>query len=1635
MSVNNRISKMVDDDTSFAILRANPKLTGNIKVVVDSDENLYLDTFKVSLGLSQYQYRHIPINPSEYYGRTIMSKMKDMPSDDMYKVEDTCYNLFAMADDYDGQYYDKYNYGVRTNFDRLYKENFALLAPLCIRKTLPDFFLVFKITDNNIIKGTNTAILNYNNVKFVKSFDMRSSTNLGEYIRNILNNAKGFVGDLYTGYSYDHFNGYNGISLDRGVVACVYESTVDERMFNNQVAMNNWYTLGFERNHMVSKDIINFEFMFNDEDEELFSNPSYFGVYVRLNGEDNNFSCIGTKTVSGSTVNVFDATPSGSDFNPQSNPNIIYGISTPSGFTRLKNNILNDTTVTSKYCKKPSSGIIASEILSTSPYIDGDTYYVSFSMRETTTPGEHYKVIDNDSFNIYEVVIREGNYETDIIEADPFDIQWKSYTYTIHRIFVNNIPKRESGKSFSNAEISRQSKLIAMAFNAFPSNLIEAYADNDGNVSILYKNTPNVLFIWTCEPGKESSDSTYDPIRIFGVESVNGSQYPRILINPNDNNYDNLKLYFPIGYEYLGKRYIYGTKFLDVNNTSTEHNILINNYITDYVMSYGTVLYMGKTSNNSNDYYVFDKENITLSVINDINDNGNTSMVTSKYPCVTGFGSIKSYMVKINGNEPYGSKLQLFENTPINAGVCSIFNIKDFYHDVIDNHSKFEVTFDNNTEEYQADNKSIPSITPGEYSASDKWIDENSRGIKLTYSHEEYLHNYIDMYDTFDVVTNDDTGKFSLDTSTDIATYLYKIQNNAHYNLDISLIEPYCCKWRGLSTDHYGMRMRVMESMLKPENGYNTIIDLPYIDPSLDASSYFIPKNSYNNIGFIPVQEGQTDHSYKKILNEPNIITILENNESIDDTLYTTKNPYNKFSKAYMYGNNEIEFVSAGVKIRISSTGKSLINLSKYVGYSAIFKVENIDSSNGTILLVVDETTEQMEVVAYSLHSTTLSDIIKYKDKFSAVIKYNPNSYENITYDQGLRIDMIDPYQIEREDTKYNETTFGSVHPVYCTPVMIDMFSFKTTYEDINSKFSPRTFDYTNLEIDSIKNVNQTWMQKVPDINSIIQQSNGIRIKEDTYIESREYTATYGYGTDEINILDPNKIYYADSTRSEKTQIKIPVQTITARNLDLTKSLFTFISSTVENALYAYHRWQSDRHFIDTWDSNVYDIQPRPNSYWGTFRLREFRNELNEKDNDSYISVGETFYRRPGSTIISCIDVKSEEYFGYGKTLHYYHVDFSAGTTPEIKHICSLTSDSFKKSGSNYDVKYLYDVNNSKIPIIWPSNGQTVAYSSTSEAESYMNDFQEFISHAILKKNGSSEHDASTLSDMEARSDHDSFTISKVSIDQKPTKSELFIIMLDPNKEIPDAGNIYEGLEDVSPIAKYYSANGTAVEKTVKTSILMLTSTSALTLYKNMSITCGYWYQYMCRLFTKYGDYDKPVQGDNVKGYPGYVSGFEKNCYIASRGITRYGSDNNNSNVIIITDWTGSCVKNDITKSITLDITSAIFNKVKSFDGFQSSWNSLELTEDEKKTYQERYIENSIIKNIKINNNNLFKLYANTNKKTFDFILTKPSESEFRLFTEVKNIQNTLVYENNRYYMKIYDLNSYSYYAEFYIEL
>ena len=79
--------------------------------------------------------------------------------------------------------------------------------------------------------------------------------------------------------------------------------------------------------------------------------------------------------------------------------------------------------------------------------------------------------------------------------------------------------------------------------------------------------------------------------------------------------------------------------------------------------------------------------------------------------------------------------------------------------------------------------------------------------------------------------------------------------------------------------------------------------------------------------------------------------------------------------------------------------------------------------------------------------------------------------------------------------------------------------------------------------------------------------------------------------------------------------------------------------------------------------------------------------------------------------------------------------------------------------------------------------------------------------------------------------------------------------------------------------------------------------------------------------------------------------------------------------------------------------------------------------------YKTKYIENTILKLIDINNNTKFILYVDKSVNEFIFNTNK-EQIDTTKFEEVKNLKNTLVLSENRYYMNIENLEPHSYYAE-----
>lgn len=297
--------------SSFMLLRTNPKLTGNIKLVVDTDYNLYLDTFKVSDILSKKEYRHQLIPSAGNYPKDVYNVFHTLPQGSLYKLPEGIYDPHSTHSDFDSQFETIYEYGAETNSDLLYAENMKILAPLWVNQNLPDYFVIFKVDspfnestyNSNVLNSQETFSNLLKNGKIIQYYDLRKTTSIGQYLNGYRDRLKDTNDCAYLQFveqetskenlnNIDYItqgtNSWNGISIKKGILTKMVETSWFSNQILNQLErtqedFNMFLVNGFERNNILIPNILNLEFMFNDSESETYSMHRYFGLYLKEN--------------------------------------------------------------------------------------------------------------------------------------------------------------------------------------------------------------------------------------------------------------------------------------------------------------------------------------------------------------------------------------------------------------------------------------------------------------------------------------------------------------------------------------------------------------------------------------------------------------------------------------------------------------------------------------------------------------------------------------------------------------------------------------------------------------------------------------------------------------------------------------------------------------------------------------------------------------------------------------------------------------------------------------------------------------------------------------------------------------------------------------------------------------------------------------------------------------------------------------------------------------------------------------------------------------------------------------------------------------------------------------------------------
>lgn len=282
-TVNNQI-----DDLSFGILRTNPKLSTNIKLVVNSSGSLYMDSIDANATLANASFKKFPINPNGSYSNDVARFYKDLPINLRYDILKKNSDLSVFGE-YAKQFEDQYHYGASFNSTKLYDEQYKFLAPIWLDKKTPSYFVIYRVEntdydtllDDSLTSQNNRIMQLLNKATIVKTFDMASNSNLGKYIAKHTNDPAFPIAPIIQNFDASSHTTYCGIDVLKGGFVQKREYTNKDLLIDKIEILNNQIiTEGFERNQLAMANLINIEFLFDDDHATNYKIYRYFGLYV-----------------------------------------------------------------------------------------------------------------------------------------------------------------------------------------------------------------------------------------------------------------------------------------------------------------------------------------------------------------------------------------------------------------------------------------------------------------------------------------------------------------------------------------------------------------------------------------------------------------------------------------------------------------------------------------------------------------------------------------------------------------------------------------------------------------------------------------------------------------------------------------------------------------------------------------------------------------------------------------------------------------------------------------------------------------------------------------------------------------------------------------------------------------------------------------------------------------------------------------------------------------------------------------------------------------------------------------------------------------------------------------------------------
>jgi len=292
MSLNISFDRFQESISSFQMVRTNPKLTGNVKISVDFNEDIWFNSIDANEQLASSEYKKFPISLTDKHGVNLRNFFRagKTPLNIIFDVKKEVDDK-STSSDYANQFdFSGYTSGAKYLKSKFYDERFSYFAPLYLKGDIPQYFVIFRIDGpmNNSQTLNETVINNkeyflkiLREAKVIKTFDLSEETNIGKYVKSIFNDSKNNNSDIDIRFNKDNFTYWNGYSIKSG--SYVSRGEYMQKTFEDDSPIKifeKYVTTGYERQGIINPHIVNLEFFFEDTFADYYDMNRYIGFYV-----------------------------------------------------------------------------------------------------------------------------------------------------------------------------------------------------------------------------------------------------------------------------------------------------------------------------------------------------------------------------------------------------------------------------------------------------------------------------------------------------------------------------------------------------------------------------------------------------------------------------------------------------------------------------------------------------------------------------------------------------------------------------------------------------------------------------------------------------------------------------------------------------------------------------------------------------------------------------------------------------------------------------------------------------------------------------------------------------------------------------------------------------------------------------------------------------------------------------------------------------------------------------------------------------------------------------------------------------------------------------------------------------------